>query len=165
MLPLPQANGDPAPSHSGRGELESSNVITAPAICGTTPRNAADLCCWVVPVLPAIGRSQPTWRAAPAAVPEMSSRLSPVINVLASPGSTAWSQPASLTATGLPSCPVTDSIGEGGHHRPALARVAPTLASSNTLVGLTPSVNEACRWSLVTCAIDRSVRLCVFGST
>ena len=59
----------PAPSHSGRGELESSNVITAPAICGTTPTNAADLCCWVVPVLPAIGRSQPTCRAAPAAVP------------------------------------------------------------------------------------------------
>ena len=60
---------------------------------------------------------------------------------------------------------MTDSIGLGGHHRPALARVAPTLASSNTLVGLTPSVNEACRWSLVTCAIERSVRRRVFGST
>ena len=42
------------------GELELSKVITAPAICGTNPRNAADLCCWVVPVLPAIGRFQPT---------------------------------------------------------------------------------------------------------
>src|SRR5690348_15116049 len=141
MLPSRHGNGAPAPSHSGRGELELSNVITAPASCGTTPTNAADLCCWVVPVLPAIGRSHPTWRAAPAAVPEMSSRLSPVIIVFASPGSTACSHAASLTGTGLPSCPVTDSIGLGGHHRPALARVAPTLASSNTLVGLTPSVN------------------------
>ena len=60
---------------------------------------------------------------------------------------------------------MTDSIGLGGHHRPALASVAPTLASSSTLVGLTPSVNEACRWSFVTCAIERSVRLRVFGST
>src|SRR3954464_10805807 len=118
MLPLPHANGDPDPSHSGRGELESSNVITAPAICGTTPTNAADLCCWVVPVLPAIGRFQPTWRAAPAAVPLTSSRLRPVIIVFARPGSTACSQAASLTGTGLPSCPVTDSMGLGGHHRP-----------------------------------------------
>jgi hypothetical protein len=30
------------------------------------------------------------------------------------------------------------------------------LASSSTLVGLTPNVNEACRWSLVTCG-DRTV--------
>src|SRR5262245_56828659 len=121
MFPLPQANGDPAPSHSGRGELEASNVMTAPAICGTTPTTAADLCCWVVPVLPAIGRSQPTWRAAPAAVPLMSSLLSPVNIVFARPGSTVCAQAASLTATGFPSCPVIDSMGLGGHHRPALA--------------------------------------------
>ena len=30
MLPLRQANGEPAPSQSGRGELELSNVMTAP---------------------------------------------------------------------------------------------------------------------------------------
>src|SRR3954468_6453103 len=134
MLPLPQANGDPEPSQSGRGALESSNVITAPAICGTTPTNAADLCCCVVPVLPAIGRSQPAERAAPAAVPLTSSLLRPVISVFARPGSTACSHAASLTGTGLPFWSVTESIGDGGHQRPALARVAPTLASSNTLV-------------------------------
>ena len=77
-------------------------MITAPDICGTTPMNAADLCCWVVPVLPAIGRFQPTWRAAPAAVPVVSSLLSPVSSVLASPGSTACSHGASVIGTGLP---------------------------------------------------------------
>src|SRR4051812_22121822 len=166
MLPLPQANGDPAPSHSGRGELESSNVMTAPAICGTIPMNAADLCCWVVPVLPAIGRFQPTCPAAAAAVPPAwSSLLMAVSRVLASPGSTAWSQGASVTGTGCPEESVTDSTGEGGHHLPPLARVAPTFASSRTLVGLTPRVNDACFCALVTSAIERSVRRPVFGST
>ena len=86
------------------------------------------------------------------------------MSVLARPGSTACAHAASLTGTGLPSCPVIDSIGLGGHHLPALARVAPTLANSSTLVGLTPSVNEACRWAFVTSAIERSVRLRVSGS-
>ena len=85
--------------------------------------------------------------------------------MFANPGSTACSHAASLTGTGLPSWAVTDSMGLGGHQRPALASVAPTLASSKTLVGLTPRVNEAWRWSLVTCAIERSVRRRVFGST
>ena len=70
-----------------------------------------------------------------------------------------------MTGTGLPFWSVTESIGEGGHQRPPLASVAPTLASSNTLVGDTPNVNEACRWSLVTCAIDRSVRRRVLVAT
>src|SRR3954451_9721979 len=56
MLPERHGNGDPAPSQSGLGAFELSKVMTAPAACGTTPKNAADLCCWVGPVLPAIGR-------------------------------------------------------------------------------------------------------------
>ena len=75
MLPSRHGKGAPAPSQSGRGEFELSNAITAPDICGTTPMNAADLCCWVVPVLPAIGRFQPTCPAAPAAVPGETSSL------------------------------------------------------------------------------------------
>ena len=59
MLPSRHGNGAPAPSQSGLGEFELSNAITAPDICGTIPMNAADLCCCVVPVLPAIGRFQP----------------------------------------------------------------------------------------------------------
>ncbi len=48
---------------------------------------------------------------------------------------------------------------------PALASVAPTLASSSTLVGLTPRVNEACFCAFVTSAIERSVGRPVRGST
>src|SRR5690606_17114114 len=165
-LPLRQANGAPSPSHRGRGCAELSNVITAPDTCGTTPRNAADWWAWVVPVLPAIGRFQPTWAAAPAAVPPgLSSLLIPVSSVLSRPGSTTCSHGASVTSTGLPAGSVIDSMGLGGHHRPALARVAPTLASSSTLVGVTPRVNEAWFWALATSAIERSVRRPVAGST
>src|SRR5688500_10817907 len=96
MLPTRQANGAPGPSHSGLGLAELSNVITAPDSWGTTPRNAADWCTWVVPVLPANGRFQPTWPAAPAAVPPgLSSLESPVSSVLARPGSTTCSHGAS----------------------------------------------------------------------
>ena len=70
-----------------------------------------------------------------------------------------------MTGTGWPLASVIASIGLGGHHLPLLARVAPTLASSSTLVGDTPRVNEACFWALVTSAIDRSVRRPVLGST
>src|SRR4029453_16730524 len=112
---------------------------------GTIPMNAADLCCWVVPVLPAIGRFQPTCAAAPAAVPPAwASLLSAVSSVFARPGSTAWSHGASVTCTGWPFASVTDSIGEGGHHVPPEASVAPTFDSSSTLVGDPPRVNEAC---------------------
>ncbi len=140
MFPSRHGNGAPAPSQSGRGELELSKVITAPAICGTIPMNAADLCCWVVPVLPAIGRFQPTCPAAPAAVPPgWSSLLSAVSRVFARPGSTAWSHGASVTGTGWP-FGVGDRLdrARAGTTCRALARVAPTLASSSTLVGLTP---------------------------
>src|SRR5689334_20926398 len=114
MLPSRHGNGAPAPSHNGRGEFELSKVITAPDSCGTTPRNAADLCSWVVPVFAATGRSHPTRAAAAAEVPPgWSSLLSAVSNVFASPGSTAWSHGASVTGTGRPSGAVTDSIGEG----------------------------------------------------
>src|SRR3712207_5150316 len=141
MLPSRQGNGEPAPSHSGRGALELSNAITAADSCGTTPMNAADLCCWVVPVLPAIGRSQPTCPAAAAAVPgALSSLLIAVSRVFASPGSTACLHWASVTGTGAPVGSVIDTIGVGGHHLPDDARVAPTLASSSTLVGDTPRV-------------------------
>src|SRR5262245_9388929 len=119
MLPDRHANGAPAPSQSGFGALELSNAITAPDACGTMPRNAADLCCWVVPVLPAIGRFQPTSPAARAAVPPAwSSLLIPFSRVLASPGSTACSHGASVSGTGLPAESVIDSIGLGGHHTP-----------------------------------------------
>ena len=61
---------------------------------------------------------------------------------------------------------MTDSIGLGGHHLPPdWPAWRPTFDSSSTLVGLTPRVNEACFWALVTSAIDRSVRRPVFGST
>ena len=158
MLPLRQANGTPAPSQSCCGRLELSNTMTAPASWGVMPTNAADLWNWVVPVLPAIGRSHPTWRAAPAAVPLTASLLRPVIRVLARPGSTAWLHGGSMMATGWPAWSVTESIGLGGHHMPPLASVAPTLASSSTLVGLTPRVNEACFCSLVISAMERPVR-------
>ena len=114
-----QGNGAPAPSQSGLGALELSKVITAPDICGTTPRNAADLCCWVVPVLPAIGRFQPTWPAAPAAVPAGVVLAQPGRAACwPGPGSTACSHGASVTGTGLPAASVIDSIGLGGHHMP-----------------------------------------------
>src|SRR4051795_4661382 len=166
MLPERHGNGDPAPSQSGFGAVELSEVMTAPAACGTTPKNAADLCCWVVPVLPAIGRSQPTAPAALAAVPpDTESLLSPVSRVFASAGSTTCSHGASVTATAAPVGSVIDSIGLGGHHLPELASVAPTLASSSTLVGVTPRVNDACFWALVTSAIERSVGRPVRGSS
>jgi hypothetical protein len=60
---------------------------------------------------------------------------------------------------------VTESIGEGGHHFPPDASVAPTFDSSSTLVGDTPRVNDACFCALVTSAIERSVRRPVPGST
>src|SRR4051794_16866251 len=113
MLPLPQANGAPAPSQSGRGALELSKVITEPARFGRKPTKAADLCCWVVPVLPAIGRSQPTCRAAVADVPTWSSLLSAVNIVSASPGSTAWLHAASVSGTAAPLTSVIVSIGLG----------------------------------------------------
>ena len=91
-------------------------------------------------------------------MPIVSSLLSPVSSVFANAGSTACSHGASVIGTGFPAASVTFSMGEGGHHFPALSRVAPTLASSSTLVGVTPRVNEACFCALVTSAIDRSVR-------
>src|SRR5437899_11127849 len=104
MLPLPHANGDAAPagSHSCLGERELSKTITAPDTCGTTPTNPADLYCWVVPVLPAIGRDQPTPPAATLAVPATSSLLSPVSRVFARVGSSTFEQASSLTLTGRP---------------------------------------------------------------
>jgi hypothetical protein len=54
------------------------------------PRNADDLLFSVVPVLPAIGRFQPTDPAALAAVPEpVSSLLMALARVLARPSGTA----------------------------------------------------------------------------
>ena len=85
--------------------------------------------------------------------------------MFASPGSTAWLHGASVIRTGCPLGSVIASIGDGGHHLPCEARVAPTLDSSSTLVGDTPRVKEACFCALVTSAIDRSVRRPVFGST
>src|SRR6476646_8670238 len=112
MFPSRQGNGAPAPSQSDFGESELSNVITAPASCGTTPTNAADLCCWVVPVFAAIGRFQPTWAAAAADVPPgWSSLLSALSSVFARGGSTAWLHGASVTGTGFPFASVIDSTG------------------------------------------------------
>src|SRR3954465_8536135 len=114
MLPERHGTGEPAPSQSGLGAFELSNVMTAPATCGTTPKNAADLCCWVVPVLPAIGRSQPAAPAALAAVPPgSSSLLRPVSRVFARAGSTTCSHGASVTGTAAPVGSVIDSIGLG----------------------------------------------------
>ena len=69
-----------------------------------------------------------------------------------------------MIGTGCPFVSVIESIGLGGHHFPLLASVAPTFDSSNTLVGLTPRVNDACFCALVTSAIERSVRRPEFGS-
>src|SRR5580765_3877969 len=141
MFPDPHGNGVRPPSHSGLGVGVSSNVITAPASCGTTPTNAADLCSCVVPVLAAAGRVQPAARAAAAAVPPVVSWLNPTSNVSARPRSSTCSQPGSARATGAPAASVIRSIGDGGHQRPLLASVAPTLANSSALVGVTPRVN------------------------
>src|SRR5581483_5040698 len=128
MLPPPQANGaaSPAGSHSCLGERELSKTITAPATCGMTPTNPADLYCWVVPVLLAIGRFQPTLFAAAAAVPAVSSLASPVSRVLASAGSSTFEHASSFTRTGFPVESKTPSMGVGGHQVPPLARVAIT---------------------------------------
>src|SRR5882757_2557632 len=167
MLPPEQATGGASPpaSHSDLGDRELSKVITAPAACGRIPTKPADLCCWVVPVLPAIGRFHCIDLAAAAAVPLIASSLSPVSSVLASPAGSTRSQGSSVIGTGAPFEPVTWSIGLGGHQVPALPRVAPTLASSRMLVGDTPRVNEARFCALVASAMERLVRLPVEGST
>src|SRR4030081_2358947 len=106
------------------------------------PTNVAEMLSFVVPVLPIIGRFQPTALAATAEVPPpWSSLLSPTASVLARPSGTACSQAASLTGIGLPVRSVTEAIGVGGHHTPPLRMVAATLPSSRPLSGLKPRVN------------------------
>src|SRR5882757_2354956 len=167
MLPPEQATGGllPPGSHSGFGDRELSNVITAPAACGTMPTKPADWYHSVVPVFAAIGLVQPSDLAEVDAVPMTASWLRPVSSVLANPSGSARSQGSSVTGTGLPFASVTESIGLGGHHMPPLSSVAPTLASSRMLVGVTPRVNEARCCALVTSAMERLVRLPVAGST
>ena len=83
------------------------------------PRNADDRWASVVPVLPDIGRFQPTEPAAPAAVPEpVSSLLIALASVLARPSGTTCSQVSVVTETSLPARSKTLSIGLGGHHTP-----------------------------------------------
>src|ERR1043165_8895046 len=141
MLPLAHRYGR-SPSQIGFGVSPSLNTSTAPAICGVAPTNPADWWIWVVPVLPMVCLFQVALRAGPDAVPSTVSLLIAWARLRARPGSTACSQPGSLIATDLPSRSTTWSIGLGGHHRPSLTSVAPTLDSSSTLVTVTPSVNE-----------------------
>src|SRR5882724_2371944 len=115
MLPPEQATGGLSPpgSHSGFGDRELSNVITAPAACGTTPMKPADWYHSVVPVFAAIGLVQPSDLAETAAVPVIASWLRPVSSVLASPGGSTCSQGSSVTGTGLPLASMTESTGLG----------------------------------------------------
>ena len=73
-----------------------------PANVLVNPRNADERCASVVPVLPDIGRSQPTEPADPAAVPPpWSSLLIALASVLARPSGTTCSQVSVVTDTSL----------------------------------------------------------------
>ncbi|CAM3643787.1 hypothetical protein MYFR107205_20695 [Mycolicibacterium frederiksbergense] len=104
----------------------------------------------MVPVLPDIGRFQPTDPAAAAAVPApVSSLLSALARVLARPSGTTCSQVSVVTATSVPLRSKTLSIGFGGHQVPPEAIVAATLDSSSPLTSMGPRVNEPrfCRFT------------------
>ncbi len=95
-----------------------------------------------MPVLPAIGRPQPTDPAAAAPVPIVVSLASAFVSVLARPSGTTCSHFGVGIATSLPLRSMTFSMGLGGHHIPPEARVAATLDSSSALTSNGPSVNE-----------------------
>src|SRR4051794_17600825 len=97
------------------------------------------------------GCVQPAARAAAAEVPLIVSWLSPASSVFASPGGTTCSHACCLTGTGLPSRPVMDRIGFGGHHMPPLISVAETFDISSGLTGLLPRVNDSLFWKYCDC--------------
>src|SRR5262245_56492871 len=167
LPPRPHRLGG-SPTQMPCGFLLSSKVSTAAAYCGMAPTKPADLYCWVVPVLPSIGRVQ--WALAPAAcaVPDGTSLLRPTTSVLASVSGTACSHGCSGTSTLRALRSSTSRIGLGGHHTPPLISVAATFASSRVLTGAGLSLNEALPGLfgllLKCCAWDSADSPLAFGS-
>ncbi len=102
----------------------------------------------MVPVLPDIGRVQPTEPAEPAAVPPVESLDNALARVLASPSGTTCSQAWVSTATSRPFRSKILSTGLGGHHMPPDAKVAATLDNSSAFSSNGPRVNEPRFWRL-----------------
>ena len=96
----------------------------------------------MVPVLPAIGRPQPTDPAAAAPVPVVVSLASALVSALANPSGTTCSHLAVGTSICLPRRSKTLSMGVGGHHMPPEASVAATFDNSNALTSNGPRVND-----------------------
>src|SRR6476646_9509731 len=106
------------------------------------PRKPTESEVSVVAVLLERGKGECAVRAAAAEVPLIGSSLRPFMIVSATALLTTCSHGGVLIWTGLPVWSTTLAIGLGSHHTPPLARVAPTLASSSGLSGLTPRVND-----------------------
>ena len=96
----------------------------------------------MVPVLPAIGRPQPTDPAAAVPVPIVVSLASAFVRVFANPSGTTCSHFGPGTEISLPRRSSTFSIGVAGHHIPPEARVAATFDSSSAFTSNGPRVKE-----------------------